>query len=183
MARELITFKTKDVRANIGSIPSKIMIPATVRALNKVAGNVRTASSRAVRARRGLPASAVNKSMVIVRANRSKLRSSLVVRGRPIGLKDYKARQTRKGVTVEVTRGQRKLVGSAFIVQTLSGHVFTREGRARLPITKMVGPSIPGTFLQEEVRQAWLTVAKDAMVKRSAEELRYELSKLRKKGV
>jgi hypothetical protein len=178
----LITFNTKDVQQTIGSIPRKILVPATVRALNKVAANVKTAAGRAIRERRGLPAAAVNKTMVIQRANRQKLRSTLVVRGKPIGLKDYKARQVRKGVTVEVTRGARKLIPSAFIVHKLSGQVFTREGKGRLPIEKMVGPSIPSTFLQERVKLAWLTVAKDAMVKRNAEELRYELSKLRKKA-
>jgi hypothetical protein len=177
----LITFNTKDVQANIGSIPKKILIPATVRALNKVAANVRTASGRAIRQRRSLNASVVNKAMAITRATRSTLRSSLRVTGRPIPLKDYKARQTRRGVTVSVTTGTRKLVKSAFIVETLSGHVFSRTGKGRLPIEKLVGPSLPSTFLQESVKLAWLTVAKDAMVKRNAEELRFELSKLRKK--
>jgi len=182
MAQTVITFKSKDVQATLAGIPQKILIPATVRALNKVAANVKTAASRAVRERRGLPAAAVNKTMVIRRANRNKLRSTLVVTGKPIGLKDYKARQTRKGVTVEVTRGARKLIPGAFIVQKLSGQVFTRDGKARLPIEKMVGPSIPGTFVQEQVKLAWLTVAKDSMVKRTQEELRFELSKLRKRA-
>lgn len=182
MPQEIIRFNSADMKRTIGSIPERILVPATVRALNKVAANVRTAASRAVRERRGLKASAVNKSMRIVRASRNKLVSSLVVTGRPIDLKDYGARQTRKGVSVAVTRGQRKVVAGAFIVQPLSGQVFRREGKSRLPIQKLVGPSIPSTFAQEQVRLAWLTVAKEAMVKRHAEEVRYELLKLRNRG-
>lgn len=181
MPQEIIRFDSKDVQRTIGSIPGKILIPATIRALNKVAVNVRVAASRAIRERRGLPAAAVNKTMTVQRASRATLVSRLTVSGRPIDLKNYGARQTSKGVTVTVTRGQRKLIPSAFIVASRSGQVFTREGKSRLPITKMVGPSIPSTFVQEQVKLAWLTVAKDAMVKRSAEELNYELLKLRKK--
>lgn len=182
MATQIIRFNTKDVQSAIRSIPAKYLIPATVRALNKVAANVRTASGRAIRQRRALSASVVNKAMSIRRATRGTLTSSLFVTGKPIPLKDYKARQTRRGVTVSVTTGTRKLIPSAFIVETLSGHVFTRTGKKRLPIEKLVGPSLPSTFLQENVRLAWLTVARDAMVKRSAEELRFELSKLQNRS-
>ena len=178
----LITFKTQDVQQTLATIPSKILIPATIRALNKVAANVKTAASRAVRERRGLPASAVNKTMVIRRASRQRLISTLVVTGKPIGLRDYKARKVRKGVTVEVTRGKRKLVPGAFIVSKLSGQVFRRAGKGRLPIERLVGPSIPSTFVQEQVKLAWITVAKDSMEKRSVEELRFELMKLRKRA-
>lgn len=178
---ELITFNTQDVKGILRNIPPKILIPATVRALNKVAQNVRTASGRAIRQRRALNASVVNKAMAIRRATTTHLQSSLVVTGKPIPLRDYKPRQTRRGVTVSVTTGTRKLVPGAFIVQKLSGHVFRRAGDKRLPIEKLMGPSLPSTFLQENVRLAWMTVARDAMVKRSAEELRFELSKLQKR--
>jgi hypothetical protein len=179
---EVITFNTQDVQGVIKNIPPKILIPATVRALNKVAANVRTAASRAIRQRRALTASVVNKALTIRRATRTKLQSSLVVTGRPISLRDYKARQTRKGVTVSVTTGTRKLIPGAFIVQKLGGHVFQRTGKARLPIEKLVGPSLPSTFLQEQVKLAWVSVAKDALVKRSVEELRFELEKLHRRG-
>lgn len=175
---EVIRFDSKSVEAAIKNIPPKILIPATIRALNKVAQNVRTASGRAIRQRRALPASVVNKALAIRRASRSNLQSSLVVTGKPIPLKDYRARQTRRGVTVSVTTGTRKLVPGSFIVQKLSGHVFQRAGKKRLPIEKLVGPSLPSTFLQENVKLAWLTVAKEAMIKRTSEELRFELSKL-----
>ena len=182
MPQEVIRFDSKDVQRAIGSIPGKILIPATIRALNKVAVNVRVAASRAIRERRGLPAAAVNKTMTVQRASRATLVSRLIVSGRPIDLKNYKARQSSRGVTVSVTKGERKLIEGAFIVESRSGQVFTREGKKRLPIRKMVGPSIPSTFLQEQVRLAWLAVAKDALVKRSAEELNFELLKLKKKG-
>lgn len=178
----VITFNTKDVQNAIRDIPPKYLVPATVRALNKVAGNVKTAAARAIKARRGLQISVINKTMTIVRATRGNLSSRLVVTGKPISLRDYKPRQTAKGVTVAVTTGTRKLIAHAFIVDKLSGNVFSREGKKSLPIKKLVGPSIPSTFVQEEVRLAWLSVAKDSMLKRLNEEVRFELSKLQNKS-
>lgn len=182
MPQEIIRFDSRAVERALRDIPARYLVPATVRALNKVAGNVRTAASRAIRQRRPLSAGTVNKAMQIRKATRGRLVSSLVVTGKPIPLKDYKARQTRKGVTVSVTKGTRKVIPGAFIVQKLSGHVFRRQGRKRLPIEKLVGPSLPSTFTQEQVRLAWLSVARDAMVKRTQEELRFELSKLQRRG-
>jgi len=178
----VITFNTKDVQDAIKDIPPKYLVPATVRALNKVAGNVKTAAARAIKARRGLNISVINKTMTVVRATRGNLNSRLVVTGKPISLRDYKARQTAKGVTVSVTAGTRKLIPGAFIVDKLSGNVFSRKGKKRLPIEKLVGPSIPSTFAQEEVKLAWLSVAKDSMLKRLNEEVRFELSKMQNKS-
>lgn len=97
-------------------------------------------------------------------------------------MRDYKARQTRKGVTVAVTPGKRKLIehrgNRAFIVAKIGGHVFAREGKERLPIKKLFGPSLPATFLQDEVRRAWTATATEAMPRRLAEEMRFELSRL-----
>lgn len=177
----LISINTKDVDRLLQDIPAKHLGLATVRALNKVAANVKTAANRAIRTRRALSASAVNKAMDIRKANLGRLTSSLVVTGRPIPLKDYKARQTAKGVTVKVSQGPRKLVSGAFIVGRLGGHVYRRTGKARLPIEKLFGPSLPSTFVQDEVKMAWIAVAKDAMVKRSAEELNFELQRLIKR--
>lgn len=118
------------------------------------------------------------------RATPNALVSSLVVTGRPIPLRDYKARQTKRGVTAQVSPGKRRLISHrgnrAFIVQKLSGHVFAREGKARLPIKKLFGPSLPSTFVQAEVRAAWTATAREALPRRLAEEVRYELSRLKK---
>jgi hypothetical protein len=119
--------------------------------------------------------------MAIRKATTEHLVSSLVVTGRSIPLKDYAARQTKKGVTARVSPGKRKLISHrgnrAFIVQKIGAHVFAREGKDRLPIKKLFGPSLPSTFVQKEVRAAWTATASDALPKRIAEEVRFELLK------
>ena len=180
---DVIRFDASKAIGNIESLTPKSR-RAISRGLNKTAGNVRTAASVAIRRRRALSAKVVRNALAIRRATPSKLVSSLVVTGKPIPLRDYKARQTKKGVTAQVSPGKRKLIthrgNAAFIVQKLSGHVFARQGKGRLPIKKLFGPSLPSTFVQQEVRAAWTATARDALPKRIAEEVRFELSRLAK---
>lgn len=178
----VITFDVRKVLGNVGEIPRGPMRRAAVRGLNKVVVNVRTSASTAIRQRRALSAKVVRDAMAIRKATNQHLVSSIVVTGRPIPLKGYKANQTKRGVTVAVTPGKRTLVShagnKAFIIDKIGGHVFARQGKSRLPVKKLFGPSLPSTFVQEQVRAAWTATAMDAMPKRLAEEMRFELSKL-----
>lgn len=162
-------------------LPERRANVALARALNKAAANVQTSASVAIRRKRALRARVVKEAFRIVKATKDNLRASLVLTGRPIPLRDYGARQTKKGVTVAVSPGPRKLVSHrgnrGFIVGSLSGHVFARQGDERLPIKKLFGPSLPATFVQDEVRTAWEATARDAIVKRTIEEARYEIRK------
>lgn len=181
----IITFDVRTVNENLNKLGGRIINRVVVRTLNKVAGNVRTGASVAIRKRRALSAKVVREAMSIRKATPAKLESSLVVTGRPIPLKEYSARPTKKGVTVNVSPGGRKLVTHAgnkgFIVDKIGGNVFARQGKERLPIKKLFGPSLPSTFLQENVKAAWLLIATEAMKKRGAEELAYEIGRLKKR--
>jgi hypothetical protein len=177
----VVTFDASQVLKNVGNLPGAHR-RAISRGLNKTAANVRTAASVAIRAKRSLSASTVRKALAIKQANPNHLVATLSVTGRPIPLKEYKANQTKRGVTVKVTPGKPKLVGHrgnrAFIIAKIGGHVFAREGKGRLPVKKLYGPSLPATFLQEEVRRAWTTAAQDALPKRLSEEIKFEFAKL-----
>lgn len=179
---EVIRFDVSQVLKTLDEMPRGPARRAIVRGLNKTATNVRTSASSAIRKRRALSAKVVRDALAIRKANNQKLVSSIVVTGRPIPLRDYKARQTKKGITAQVSPGKRKLVShrgnAAFFVQKIGGHVFARQGRDRLPIKKLYGPSLPSTFAQEEVRKAWTATAVEVMPKRLAEEMRFELSKI-----
>jgi hypothetical protein len=180
----VITFDVSKVIGNLEKLPTRSR-RAISRGLNKAAANVRTSASTAIRKRRALSAKVVREAIAIRRARPDRLVSSLVVTGRPIPLKEYKARQTKSGVTAQVSPGPRKLIthagNRAFIIDKIGGHVFARQGKARLPVKKLFGPSLPSTFVQEQVRAAWTATAQDALPKRLAEEVRYELSKMKAK--
>lgn len=70
---------------------------------------------------------------------------SATVKQRPtsrLSLKRFSARQTSKGVSYKISKTEgRKTIKGAFIQASLGGHVYRRQGKARLPITKLDGPS------------------------------------------
>lgn len=177
----VVTFDASQVLRNVANLPGAHR-RAISRGLNKTAANVRTAASTAIRAKRSLSAKTVRQAFSIKQANPNRLVATLAITGRPVPLKDYKARETKRGVTVSVTPGGRKLIehrgNRAFIIQKIGGHVFAREGKTRLPVKKLFGPSLPATFLNEEVRRAWTTAAQDALPKRLIEEIRFELNRM-----
>lgn len=102
---------------------------ATARALNKVAAQAKTQAAREIKDRYQIGTRMISKYISIARrASPNSLTVEVRAEGRPLPILAFKARQTRKGVTVEVVRGHRKLISHAFIKTTKSGHrgVFAR---------------------------------------------------------
>ncbi len=112
---------------------------------------MRADASRYVRGRKRLKVSKINKAMTIS-FPRTKVLSELAwtmrVDGSPVPMADYPARQVRKGVSVEINRGSRKLVASAFFATMRSGHrgIFRRSGKARLPIHELFSSTVVAPF-------------------------------------
>lgn len=142
---------------------------AVVRALNRTAQQARTAASQEVRtAGYNIKASAIKSSFSIAKASKGRLVVVLKATGRPIGLINYGARQTKSGVSVQVKAG-RTILRHAFIATMPSGHrgVFERIGnthkrivrngkalRTTLPIKELFGPSIPQSLANAAVEAA-----------------------------
>lgn len=170
---------TVTVKHNMSNLLMELELSATemrdtaaVRALNKMADQVKVQASRAVReAGYGLKAADIKKGLRVRRASQGSKRASVVANGRPIALINYSARQTSKGVTVAVQKG-RKLIPGAFIATMPSGHqgVFVRQpggkhrkvstkGKAswhQLPIRELFGPSVPDGLANKAVQDALL---------------------------
>jgi hypothetical protein len=149
---------TRDVRS--------VAVP---RALNKMIDQVKTGSSRAIRDKGyKLKVSTIKKSLKITRATAGSLTARVTASGRPIPLQEYSARQTAKGVSVDVLNG-RKVVAHAFIATMPSGHkaVLVRMGKTHkktrrgdramwsgLPVKQLFGPSVPDGMANAEVQEA-----------------------------
>jgi hypothetical protein len=143
--------------------------PATVATLNKVADQVKTAASRSMRdAGYNLKVSDIKKGLTTYRATAGNLTAKVVASGKPIPLIKYAARQTGKGVSVNVLHG-RKLINGAFIATMPSGHigVYVRQGKqhkkvmkngrtvwSALPIKELFGPSVPDGLANKAVQEA-----------------------------
>ena len=152
-----VRFETKEVSRFLRYIDSEGVARATSRALNQAARQTNTEASKRIRQKRNLKARTIKRQLSIRRASPTRRRAFVVASGRAISLKEYGARRKiiRRdgkrylGVTVEVNRGRRDLVAGAFFGP--GGHLYRRKGKARTPIRKLWGPSLPATFLRDEV--------------------------------
>lgn len=130
----------------------KRMNNALRNAVNDTGRQVMTHSARAVARAAGFKVSAAKKGFWLSRATPRNLEADVIARGKAQPLMAFGARQTKKGVTAKAW-GKRKSYAGSFIATMRSGHkgVFTRKGKARLPVKELWGPSVPGTFAQEAV--------------------------------
>ena len=142
---------------------------AAVRTLNKIAAQVKTAAAREMRsAGYNLKVSDIKKSLTTYKATPGSLTARVVASGRPVPLIKYGARQTGKGVSVDVLHG-RKVITGAFIATMPSGHtgVYVRVGNQHksvakngritwsgLPIKELFGPSVPNGLVNKTVQDA-----------------------------
>jgi len=140
-----------------------------VRALNKMIDEVKVQAARAVRdAGYNVKIAEIKRGIRVRYAAPGRLRAEAVASGRPIPLINYGARETSKGVSVNVKSG-RKLIPGAFIATMPSGHkgVFVREADAKhrkmvnarkpgwhaLPIRELFGPSVPDGLANDAVER------------------------------
>lgn len=152
-----VRLETREVSRFLRYIDSQGVARATSRALNQAARQTNTEASKRIRQKRNLKARTIKRQLSIRKASPTRRRASVVASGRAISLKEYGARRkvvTRngkryQGATVEVDRGKRELVAGAFFGP--GGHLYKRKGKARTPIRKLWGPSLPSTFLRDEI--------------------------------
>lgn len=112
---------------------------AMYRALKKTLGNTKTGTAREIRKSLNLKADRIKKDLKAIGPSKGSMDARLRCKSRPVGYTHFGARQTKKGVTVKVTKsGGRKLIPHAFIAELKSGnrHVAIRQ-------TDMRGTSSP----------------------------------------
>lgn len=85
---------------------------------------------------------------------------------KPIGLKEFDAKQTATGVAYKFKpKGQRRVwrnkYGGSFIVAKIGGHAFVRSSKKRLGITKLTGPSAASAFRREQVQSRLNAIAQE----------------------
>lgn len=147
------------------------------RSLNRTLTPVRATAAREVAADLKLRVGTVRKSLAMRRATNAVLRALVEASGRRIPLIEFRARQTRRGVTYDLGRG-RGLAEHAFVAVMRSGHrgVFRRVGKSRLPIVELRGPSIPRVFLQQKIIAALRGQAGRTWATEVQRQLRYFLA-------
>lgn len=126
---------------------------AAVQAVNQTARQGMTSVSRAIAKESGAKVGRVKRSMWFQPARPERLTAEISVSGRPIPLAEFRAKQTRRGVTANAW-GRRKLYKGTFLATMPSGHtgVWKRKNETRLPIEELFGPSFPQIFGEGRVR-------------------------------
>ncbi|MGA0615935.1 phage tail protein [Paracoccus sp. KR1-242] len=149
--KERIVFEAMVKRAN-----SKQAKLAMVRAINHETAKAHTQVKRVLRDETGIKYGDINSAVKRKRASVSsrRLSSAIIARGGAMPLKYFAARQFRYGVRAKPWNRAQRFDG-AFIVKTLSGHVFKRSGKKRLPIEMLWGPSLPKEMLREKAVNAF----------------------------
>lgn len=104
-------------------------------------------------------------------ANFSSLEFRISSSGEYMPLKDFKPNQQKKGVKASPW-GKRRLFESTFIVDKLGGHVWKRVGKARLPIEKLYGPSIPKEMVKDASQKEFYRIVSTSLRPRVEHELR-----------
>lgn len=99
------------------------------------------------------------------------LETRIISRGGHIPLNDFKARQTRRGVSA-APWGQRRVFGGTFIVPSIGGNVFKRIGRGRLPIEKLWGPAVPKELVKDRSREAFESTVRRVLPPEIARQVR-----------
>lgn len=157
---------------------------AVARGINKTQNQTTTHAGREIRKReRSLTARTVNNQLYKQRATPKRLFAVIRARGKPIPLKHFKGTRVVKGrgkrrgyVTVQVIPGEKKRVQGGF--QGPNDHIFRRQGRKRLPIKKLYGPSVPSAFVKSSIERAMRTKAQQVGPRLIEGQLRFELNKL-----
>jgi hypothetical protein len=188
------------VAAQFDRIADNSLNLAAMRALNRAATTVRKEASSEIRKVYNLTAAVAKAQMKITRATKYSLEAVVTAKGKPIGLIDFSARQTARGVTVKVRRDSgRKLIPHAFVAAGRGGgeQVFLRvvpgtekttrlyrEKRVRrkgsdLPIVALKSVSVARALVSKAVFAALKRVAQSEFVKNFNSEMKYELSKLK----
>jgi|GEM_PF-844955 len=165
----------KRVKKLLDPKPVKV---AQYQAINETGKVVRKAYGDEFKEEYSLPVRRIRMAIKQRKATMRNPQTTIIFPGRTPGLQHYKAKQTidsggntvnlsvskhgglagrklkrgkAKGVSVEVIKGQRRIVKGGFLQAMPGGGVgvFRRTGKKRLPIERLSGPSIRGMYKKQ----------------------------------
>lgn len=152
-------------------------------AVNATAKKTKGAISKEIRNELATKKTAVDKTLKIkTKATASSLSSTVrVEETRRIPLRDFGARQTKRGVSYKIskTTGRKTVLGAfqgpkpGVMKASWKGNVFKRAGKARLPIVKLMGVSPWGVFVKKGLTQPSIAEATAELKKQIERRIRF----------
>lgn len=151
----------------MATLEKQVFPTATARALNLVASKMRTAMVKRVSEEMGVQQKVVRSRTKLTKATPKRDTALLEFRGRAFNLIEFKARQTKRGVSASPW-GKRQLIPHAFIATMPQGGriVVIRRLRGgtrvpRLPIDAWLGPGIAKTAAADELQSERQRIMRD----------------------
>jgi len=157
------------------NLPKQLAIVA-----NKVATKTKSLIAKDVSSRVAVKQKVVKRLIKTKRIGKTK-RIVQLAKSKRIPLRDFGAKQTKTGVSYKIDKAQsRKTIPGAFqgpapgrYYAKWKGRVFKRQGRSRLPIYQLFGPSPWGVFVKNKRKKHVANDASAELKKQLAERIRY----------
>ena len=180
-----------EIEARLDALQEDYRTKVLVRAVNRTMEKGQTEMRRAITSEFNISATKVREKLFLKRASfksgRFSVEAELVSRDprgkrRSINVINFKARQGKQGVTVQIKKGgARKLIRGAFIANA-GRTVFVREGRERLPIKPVQVIDVPQMFTTKRISARVIAKIKAVFPVVFAREERYALDRWSRKG-
>lgn len=191
MFQVVIDFDPRPLKAFEANADANTILRATTRAANKAGGDairkVRIESSRIIRAKKRLKLKVINRGLPTSRSGSARRLDSLEwrmkVSNEPVPMAAYPSRRTKKGLSVEINVGKRKVIKSAFLAKMRTGYkgAFKRkEGAGRLPIKQLFSSTLAQTFSDDDVERKITVYARSTFMAAYARLWPMELAKIPK---
>lgn len=138
----------KRVQQQLGELQHKA--PNVIaNALNRSISNIKANIPKEVRKDYNIKATDIKETLKIFKANASKLQGEVKSTGKLIGLDKFKVSpktvnpKRKSQLKIAVKKDGTKQILGAFIASINGVKVFKRDGKTRLPISRLMGPSVP----------------------------------------
>ena len=156
----------KELSAALARMSSHDIPKAVSAGVRLAARGGRTTLAKEVGQRYSLTASRIKQDVSQPQFSNGGQTAILRTNRKPITAMQFKPRQTRQGLSMAIFRGERTVVKSGFIAKGLP---FRRQGKARLPIDTIKGPSIHAIYTggkhAQPIQEATKTRIEEQLVK------------------
>lgn len=149
------------------------------RAVQRAALAGKTEAIKQAKNKYNLKTKEITKTFKLIKPTKDDPTSKLISTGKRVRLIKFKVNpktvpKKRKNIKVSVLKAQGlKTLKTAFIAKMQNGitGIFEREGKERLPVRQLYGPSVPQLFKDETIKTAIKERAKEALEERIVHEL------------
>lgn len=173
-----------NVQNRLGTFQRKAPDVVT-KALNRAMTTVAASITREVRQEYNIKAGDVRNTLSKTRASKSTLSAIVTSRGQVIPIDRFKVSprtvqpRRKKPIKIAVKKGNSlRAVKGPFVVNINGVKVFRREGKKRLPVSRVMGPSVPQMIGNEEVRNKINRTGYETFLSR----VDYEISRVLDRG-